>query len=210
MSDGSGTTPEVTTPAYVGKPIGLSNLTWFPMLTDTETETTYDDPEKLARAIQAVLTPQFAEGLLESDDGIEDEISQVTAITVRIDANQLTEEMRGSLLGHDVDDQGGMTISGTDTPQLGALAFRALLSKQTGDNQYVYVVLYAGRFKEFAETFETKKRGQITYQTHTGIEGTFYPRMSDGAIQYRMRENDQNSAVIAEWFNSPQATTPGT
>ena len=99
-----------TTPTYVGKPIGLSNLTWFPMLTDTETETTYDDPEKLARAIQATLTPEFAEGLLESDDGIEDEVSLVTAITVRIDANQLTEEIRASLLGHNIDEDGGMTI----------------------------------------------------------------------------------------------------
>ena len=49
---------------YTGKPIGVSNLTMWPVTADpVDGATTYGEAEKLARAIQVRLAPQFAEGL---------------------------------------------------------------------------------------------------------------------------------------------------
>jgi hypothetical protein len=62
---------------YVGKPIGARKLTWFPLTTDPEdgTKATYEAAQKLSRLINIVVTPVFTEGTVESDDGIEDDLS---------------------------------------------------------------------------------------------------------------------------------------
>lgn len=193
---------------YTGKPIGLNNLTMWPVTEDTDTAYTVGEPVKLARAIRVQLSPQFAEGLLESDDGVEDETTLLTHVDVTIDASQLTEAIRAQLLGHETDAAGGMAMARTDAALKIALAFKSLLSKEAGEDKHVYAILYAGKFQEFSETFETVTRGGITYQTHTGLTGRFYPRAIDGDIQYRLRKDatadPDNAAKIAAWFEEPQ------
>ena len=205
--------------AYVGKPIGLRNLTWFPLQADPETDTesadvgkvVYGTAQPLARAIDVTLSPQIVEALLESDDGVEDDLRIASSYDVTIHASQLTDEIRAALMGHTLDDDGGVLFNRTDTPAVGALAFRALLSKESGeDDKYVYVVLYKGRFQEFDEKFETMKKGGITFQTHAGISGTFVPRDTDGSIMYRLREDEVDltdatlTGRIADWFTTVQ------
>lgn len=203
---------------YVGKPIGLRNLTWFPLTADPETDTsspnvgkvTYGTAQPLSRVIEATLSPQFAEALLESDDSVEDDIRLASSYEVTINASQLTDEIRAQLMGHIYDDDGGSLFKQTDTPEVGALAFRALLSKQSGeDDMYVHVVLYKGRFQEFEETFKSVEKGNITLQTHSGLRGTFVPRAADGAIMYRLRGDEvadetAAKAKITNWFTAPQ------
>ena len=196
---------------YTGKPIGVSNLTMWPVTADPVAgATTYGEAQKLARAIQVRLAPQFAEGLLESDNSVEDEIALLSAITVTIDASQLTDEVRSALLGHKMDSDGGMVINKNDVAPPVALGFKVLLSKQEGaDNKYAYVVLYKGRFREFEETFQTMERGSITFQTHTGLEATFVPRDSDGHVRYSLREDSAgfSATKAAAWFTEPQEPT---
>lgn len=194
---------------YTGKPIGLSNLTVWDLLTDpVDGAATYGEAKKLARAIQVRLAPEFAEGLLESDDSVEDEISLMSAITVTIDASQLTDDIRAALLGHTLDTDGGLLIKNTDVAPQVALGFKSLLSKKDGVDKYAYVVLYKGRFKEFEETFQTMERGSVTFQTHTGLTATFVPRDSDRHIRYSLREDSPgfSATKAAAWFTSPQET----
>lgn len=196
---------------YVGKPIGVSNLTWFPLTADpAEGSATYGTAVKLSRLIEVTLDPQFVEGLLESDDSIEDQISLLQSVDVTINASQLTDAIRAELLGHTMDSTGGMLVKPTDAPQLGALAFKALLSKESGADKHVYIVLYKGRFREFSETFSTLEKGAVKYQTHTGLRGTFVARDSDGHIMYRMREDSSgaSSTKASAWFTAPQEYTP--
>lgn len=200
---------------YTGKPIGVSRLTWFPLTADPEGgPATYSTAVRLARAIDVKLSPQFAEAILNSEDGIEDELALMTGVDVTIDANQLTDEIRAPLLGHTLGTDKGMLVKPTDTPQLGALAFRALLSKEggTGTDKYVYIVLYKGRFREFEEQFHTVEKGTINFQTHNGLTAKFVPRVADKALLYRMREDAEGfaSAKIAAWFEAPQSAAIGT
>jgi phi13 family phage major tail protein len=188
---------------YVGKPIGARKLTMWPLTADTAEGATYGEPVKLSRLINIVVTPVFAEGLLESDDTVEDELAQVIAYDVTINASQLTDEIRGQLLGHAFN-KGGILTTDSDQPIECAIAWEELLSKKSGTNKYKKVVLYKGTFREFAETANTKVRSGTTYQTHN-LVGRFYAR-EDGHIKYSMREDtaDADPTQLAAWFEEPQ------
>jgi hypothetical protein len=193
---------------YVGKPIGARKLTWFPLTTDpiNGSAATYAAAQKLSRLINIVVTPVFAEGTLESDDTIEDDMSLVVAYDVTINASQLTDAIRAALLGHAIDGGGGVLTTGSDVAQQGALAWEELLSKQdpSEPDKYKKVILYKGRFKEFAETSNTIVQNGITYQTHN-LTARFYKR-NDGHIKYSMREDSPNASAVklAAWFTAPQ------
>lgn len=192
--------------AYRGKPIGVQNVTWFPLQTDVAgTGATYGTPLKISRAMKVSLSPQLASALLESDDSPEDDINLLSGYTVSIDASQLNSAARVALFGNTIDDNNGVLGTSTDTPGLGALAFKALLSKQSGDDKYRYVVLYKGSFKPISENFETKKKEGLTFQTHEGLEGAFSPRDADGRIIYSMDEYDEgvDATAISNWFSAP-------
>ena len=195
---------------YVGKPIGVENATWFPWEYDDTAKTWgYGNPVKLARLITVDMNPQMAEALLESDNAIEDDVSLMTAMELVINASQLTDAIRGALLGHTVDGDGGMLVKSTDVAQKGAFAFKVLLSKQDGEDKYKYFIFYMGKFKEFSEKFETLRRGGLTFQTHDGLTGTFSPRESDGAVYYALRSDeavDDAAEKITGWFEVPQET----
>ena len=93
------------------KPIGARKLTWWPLSPNTDTETVaaaYQAAQKLSRLINIQVTPVFAEGVLESDDGIEDNMSMIVAYDVTINASQLTDAIRATLLGHAIDAGGGI------------------------------------------------------------------------------------------------------
>lgn len=192
---------------YVGKPIGARKLTWFPIVSeDPETgQITYGEPVKLSRLISITTTPILTEGMLESDDEIEDDLSLIIGYDVTINASQLTDEIRSTLLGHTLDSDGGMAISGNDVAPEGALAWEELLSSNTtGTPQYKKVVLYKGRFKEFEETANTAVQGGITFQTHN-LTGRFV-RRSDGLIRYSLRSDTPGASItkLAAWFETPQ------
>ncbi len=194
----------------VAKPIGARKLTWFPLLTDPEEgAATYDEAVKLSRLIQITVTPVFAEGILESDDGTEENEALIVAYDVTINASQLTDEIRAALLGHLIDAGGGILTKKTDSAQEGALAWEELLSKTdpTDPDKYKKVVLYKGKFKEFTETAQSVVQNGITYQTHN-LTGRFIPR-NDGHIKYSIREDTPNADAtkLAAWFTSPQEYT---
>lgn len=192
---------------YVGKQIGLRNATWIPLVTDTPgAEPTWGEAIKLGRAILATLTPTVRTALLESDDGIEDDIAQLAAYGVSIDVSQITQAVKDAVLGHKKDAKGGVTYKDTDVPKYGALVWKSLLSTQDGVPKYQYDVLYRGRFQDLAENFETKRRDSMNFQTHAGLQGNFFPLESTGAIRYTIREDEEgfDEAMAAAWFTTPQ------
>lgn len=196
-----------TATSYVGKPIGARKLTWFPLLEDPETgEATYGPPVKLSRLINITVTPIFAEGTLESDDGIEDDLALIIGYDVTINASQLTDTIRATLLGHQMDNGDGMLVTNTDVAQWGALAWEELLSKNDASepDKYKKVILYKGKFREFAETANTLVQNGITFQTHN-LTGRFIKR-NDGHIKYSIREDspNANATKLAAWFDAPQ------
>ena len=198
---------------YVGKPIGVSNLTVFPLTADDpETGATYDAAVKVSRLIEVQVDPQFVKGELPSDDSLEDDITLISSVNVTIHASQLTDTIRAQLMGHTMDSTGGMLVKDNDQPIQLALAFKFLLSDASGDDsKYGYMLLYKGRFQEFSETYQTMDRnGDIKFQTHSGLKGTFVRRDADRHLMYRMREDtpSYSTTKAAAWFTAPQEFTP--
>ena len=191
---------------YVGKSIGARRLTWWALGLDPDGGgvPTYGSPVPLSRLIQIQVTPVFMEGTLESDDGIEDDMSLLVAVDVTINASQLTDAIRAALLGHSIDAGGGVLFAGGDVAQEGALGWEELISKKTGADQYKKVILYKGKFKEFAETANSTVQGGIAFQTHN-LTGRFYKR-NDGAVKYSLREDTPSAdpLKLANWFTMPQ------
>lgn len=198
---------------YIGKPIGLQYLTWFPLLTDpAEGPATYDDPVKVGRGITATMTPEFANAILESDDGVEDHLNLLQGVQIQFNASQLSNAVKAALFGHTLDEKGGLLETNKATAPWGAFAFRARLSSDGGtEAKYAYVVLYKGRFQDPAESFEAMKKGGINFQTHT-IQGNFVPRDGDGAIKYSIREDDElfDATMASSWFTAVQESPPPT
>lgn len=195
---------------YVAKPIGARKLTWWPLSANTDTDSVpaaYGAAVRLSRLINIQVTPVFAEGVLESDDGVEDNQSLIVAYDVTINASQLTDAIRAALLGHAIDAGGGILTAGSDVAQEGALAWEEELSNDTAGatTKYKKVVLYKGKFKEFAETANTITEGGITYQTHN-LTGRFFRRVYDKYIKYSIREDSPsaNATKLAAWFTAPQ------
>lgn len=190
--------------AKVALPIGLDNIYVAELIKDTAEGTTYKTPEYLARAIKATLKPILAEGVLESEDTVEIDESQIIGYTVSIEVSQLDDYMRAKLFGHRIDASGGIAVSENDKPPELALMFRTALSDK---QNYKYTVLYKGRFKPNEESNETKKKDSITYGVEGAIEGNFYCRASDGTAKYSLRSDNATTAgktKIAEWFNDVQ------
>lgn len=199
---------------YRGKSIGMQSLTAWKITDDIEGgETTYEaTPIKVGRAITATLTPSLATAFLESEDGIEDDLAMVSGYGLNFGVSQFSNPVRAELFGHELDANGGVVVRDTDQPPLIALAWKTLLSSEKGGQkaQYAYFLLYKGRLKDFAENFETKRREGFTFQTHEGVEGTFFRRDSDGLMYYMIREDDPNfnAEIASAWFNTPQVPTP--
>ena len=191
----------------IAKPIGARKLTFFPLVDGTDTDliaAAYAAAIRLSRLITITTTPVFAEGTLESDDGVEEDEATIFAYDVTINASQLTDAIRADLLGHSIDDGGGILTNGSDQGPMGALAWEELLSG-AGPAKYKKVVLYKGKFKEFAETANSVVQSGKTYQTHN-LVGRFYRRDYDGNLKYSIREDtpSANATKLAAWFTTPQ------
>ena len=191
----------------LGKPIGLERFTIFPILTNDETGTTYGPAIKVGRAVTASLTPQTVEATLDSEDSVEEDISMVSSWNLDFEASQLNEEARAKLFGHEIDEAGGIVYNKSDQSAEVAVAWRSRTTAKgtDGEDQYIYYVLYRGRFSEQPENFETTRRDSITMQTASGVAGRFYAR-ADGEVMYRLRQDNNelfDPALVADWFDAP-------
>jgi len=191
----------------IPKPIGARKLTFWPLVDGTDTDlipAQYGTAVRLSRLITITTTPVFAEGVLESDDGLEEDEATLVAVDVAINASQLTDAIRAATLGHSMDDGGGILYNVNDVAPMGALGWEELLSGG-GTPKYKKVILYKGKFKEFAETANSVVQSGKTYQTHN-IGGRFYRREYDGNLKYSLREDtpNANAVKLAAWFTTPQ------
>lgn len=184
-------------------PIGLDNVHVAVLTADPKDGTAaYATPEYLSRALSVNLTPILKEGVLDSDDNVEIDESMIAGYTVSFGTSQLDDYARAKIFGHRIDSTGGLVVSKNDKPPIIALLGRSKLSDRVN---FEYFALYKGSFKPNAAERETDKREGTTYKTET-VEGTFYPRESDGNIKYTMRTDNENcdSTKIQNWFTAVQ------
>jgi phi13 family phage major tail protein len=162
------------------------------------------------------ITANSSTETLFADDGPMETATTLGQIDVEIQKNELTQQNKADLLGHQIDSTGGLVYGDSDVPPFVAIGFRTLKS----NGKYRYVWLYKGKFAEPDDSNETKG-DSINYQAAT-ISGQFsklnYAYKVNGKDvrpwKYEMDEDYEthDTATIAGWFSAvrmPAADTTG-
>ena len=196
--------------------IGCDNLVYATMKTeDTATAApTYNAVKSAPGVISVNINPNSSQETLFADDGPYDTATTLGKIDVEINKAELTTENKADLLGHQVDENGGIVYGDSDVPPWAAIGFRTLKS----NGKYRYVWLYKGKFTDPEDNNETKG-DSINFQSDT-IKGQFVKLNNQLTIgekkvrpwKYEMdADNETASAeVMAKWFSSvimPGATS---
>lgn len=179
--------------------VGLKDIYFAPIDEDTESETTYDEPIRIGRAMQANIQPQFNNAELRADDGVA-ETAEARGITnVTVEADDIDKEAQSVIFGKTINDNGVLIDSQDDRPPYGALMFKS----EKANGSYRFVVLYKGKFTPPEEDYETKQETPA-FQTPT-IEGRFLARRSDGRFGAQADEDDSeiDDSIIDNWFDEP-------
>ncbi len=163
--------------------IGLKNLVWFPIETETDSAITYGTAVPLAGAIDAQINPEGAEAnKIYADDVEWDSMTPDSAYTIELETVGFSAANLAKLQGHTLSDDGGVIIKAGDEPPYGALAFKSEKSKKSGGG-FRYVVLYRAKAAFAPAAYHTKEGNNITRQTGK-MSFSAVARMHDGLKQY--------------------------
>ena len=178
--------------------VGLKNLYYAALSSDTSSGATYGTPVKIAGAVSVDINPSVNFATLYGDDAPFAADSSMSEITVTIESCDLTLEDQAALLGHTVNSTTKQLESkASDTAPYVALLFEA--KKHNGNTRYVK--LLKGKFAPTQETMQTKGES-VTYTTPK-LEGRFVAREYDGAWK-RVADSDntESATLIAGWYSA--------
>jgi len=181
--------------------IGLKNIHYAKLLTDTATEgttagsTTYSTPKKIGNAVSVDINPSTATANLYGDDMAVATDITLQEVSVTIETTDIPLEDQAVLLGHTYDSvSGSLTAKGSDTAPDVALLFES--KKHSGDIRCVKLV--KGKFAPSQETINTKGEN-LDYQVPQ-LVGTFVSRQSDGA--WKIVKDFAEGADTSSWYTS--------
>lgn len=182
----------------MGVTVGLRNLHIALLTSDATEGAVYAAPEKLARAIEATITPTITSTTLYADDGAAETASALGEVEVEINIDQLSTAMQAKVLGHTVNADGVLVKKSSDTAPYLALGF----SSPNSDGTEKYVWLLKGKFSLPEQTFRTKG-GEVEFQTPT-LSAVFVKRDFDSAWQFQVDSGDAgvNAGAITNWFTA--------
>ena len=188
--------------------IGCDNLVYAIMKTEDTPSAApvYDKPVAAPGVISVNINPNTSQETLFADDGPYDTATTLGKVEVEINKAELTSENKSDLLGHAIDEKGGVVYSDSDVPPWVAIGFRTLKS----NGKYRFVWLYKGKFTDPEDNNETKG-DSINFQTDT-IKGQFVKLSNQVTIggspkrlwKYEM-DADSTSAdadTMSKWFES--------
>lgn len=178
-----------------GIPVGFRDLHWAELLKDDETGVEYDEPIKIAGAIEGKTSPKSETVKLDADDGTFAANSKVSGADVEFNVADLPLSVYARILGKTVV-KGQVLDKTTDSAPYGAIMYR--MGKDNGKSRYS--VLYKVKFEQPDE--EAKTSGEkLEYQT-AKIKGTSVNRRFDNAWRNRLDEDEKDfdEAVAKNWF----------
>lgn len=187
----------------MARQIGLRDVYFAKITKDDTTGVTYATPVKIARAINAKISPKTATEKFYSDDSVEEVITNFDSIEIEVEVNQLTLASRALLQGITVGANGDLVETVNDIAPEGALLFRSKKS----NGAYRYVVLYKGKF-ELVEDEYTTTTDSVDSKTPS-LKGNFYARTNDGVWRYTIDSDEPNASQtkISAWFTTVQPPT---
>lgn len=194
--------------------IGLSNI-HYTVIADgaTDATTAFKNPiKKLAKAIEAKVTPKTSNAILYADDAAAESASTEGETEIELTIDALANAVYAELLGKEVNADGVVGDAAGDVAPSVALAFRSLKS----NGKYRYIWYYKGAFQLPEENYKTKGES-IEYNT-PAIKGVFVHSdvvknsQGEGIKRYFVDEDDESvdPQVIANWFTKVYTgpTTP--
>ena len=175
--------------------VGLKNLYYAKMESDTASGTTYASPVKLGNAISVDLNPTVNRGQLYGDDMAVAANTSLGEITVTIETTDIPLKDKAILLGHTYDSETStLTATGSDSAPYVALLFES--EKHDGGTRCIK--LYKGKFALTQETINTRGEN-IEYQTPS-IEGIFVTRESDG--KWKTERDFAEGSDTSSWYTT--------
>lgn len=167
-----------------------------------KTDGTFGTPERVAKAIEANVTPNVSNVILYADDGAAESASSEGETVIELNIDALTNKMYAKLLGKTVNSDGVIEDSSGDQPIDVALGFRSLKS----NGKYRFFWFYKGKFQLPEESYRTKGES-IEYNTPT-ITGTFVHSdkvlntKGEGIKRVIVDEDDTevDGAITTGWF----------
>jgi phi13 family phage major tail protein len=180
--------------------VGLSDLHYALLISDTDVGATYAAPVAIPGAITADINPNPSSGTLFADNAPAESATTIGEIELTLNPKELTIEQQAELLGHAV--VGGvMKRATTDEAPEVAIGFKALKS----NGSYKYVWLLKGRF-QVPELKNKTKEATVDFQTPV-IVGKFLARNYDKAW---IKETDEDHpdyvpATGTNWFTQVEA-----
>lgn len=190
---------------------GLSDLHYTVIVDGAKDVTTaFANPiKKLAKAIEAKVTPKTGSSVLYADDAAAESVSSEgeTEIDLKVDA--LLNSVYAELLGKKTNEDGVVMDAASDASPSVAFAFRSKKS----NGKYRYFWFYKGTFQLPEENYKTQ--GETTEFNTPSIKGVFVHndlvKNEKGAAIKRMfvDEDDENVSpdVIANWFKEVYVKT---
>lgn len=175
--------------------VGLANLHYAILDSDTAESATYQTPVKVGRAVSVDIQPQNQEAKLYGDNTLVDSLSVTTEYNITIETTDLPLEDRAALLGHTYNsDSDTLTVKSTDVAPDVALMFEAEM--RGGD--ILCVKFFKGKFAQTQETINTK--GENTEYQVPSLEGVFTSRMFDNKIMEK--RVFAKGADTSSWYQS--------
>ncbi len=174
--------------------VGLKDLHFALLTTDSKEELAYEEPEAIAGAINAIINPEISTQELYADDQLWESVSTLGKINVELETADLPLTVRADLLGNELVD-GVLIEAAADVPPYVALGFRSLKS----DGKYRYIWLLKGVAQPIAEDFTTKK-DSVEHKTPK-VKFTFMARVHDGQWKHTADEEGEDFSGAAAWFD---------
>ena len=178
--------------------IGLKNLHYAVLTSDTATGVEYETPVRLESAISLEIQDNTEQVTFYSDDKVEEVINAFAGKEVTLELGYLPNELEAKITGNNYNNQTGIFSQNANAvaPEI-ALLFEA--PKSNGSSRYG--VLYKGVFAIEGETYATQE-DSVESQTVT-LKGIFMPLTYNGkpSIKFDTDSKATNAAHIkAKWF----------
>ena len=177
--------------------VGCRDVVFAKMTADASTGTTYEtDLFQAPGVIEIALTAQVTNENLAADDvPIYEVLNSLDGFDVSLTMASVGPDGKAYLLGNTVDTKGVLLEASDDDAPYVAMGFKTARSDGSDD----YIWLYKGKFAQGDNTFHTKERGTVNWQTPV-LTGTFMPRISDKRLRCSVNTADTAAASILSTF----------
>ena len=187
--------------------IGVDKYTFFKVLTDTESETTYDEAVTLPGTVEIAPTDEGEAEPFDADNGAYETLAYVGNIGHEITNADIPPAVDAMWRGLEVDEYGGVKVGGDVKDVYFGVAWRTLHN----DGTYRYFRCYKGRYG-FASKVGAQTKPSNGAPEPSTAQATYsaVKRTSDDAYYYYLDDDkltpEKKKEIAEKWFTDMSYT----